>query len=55
MWSCYEQTRLPTPPTLPTSVIFTSSYLLDPLVRIPKTEKKSRAEEKRVRRLVRKN
>lgn len=32
MWSCYKQTRLPTPPTLPTSAIFTSSYLLDPLV-----------------------
>lgn len=41
MWSCYKQTRLPTPPTLPTSAIFTSSYLLDPLVRIPKMEKKA--------------
>lgn len=48
MWSCYKQTRLPTPPTLlPTSAIFTSSYLLDPLVRIPKVEGKRRAEEKK--------
>lgn len=40
MWSCYKQIWLPTPPTLPTSAIFTSSYLLGPLVRIPKMEKK---------------